>query len=363
VSLFALTKTDASARRGTLTLTHGTVETPAFMPVGTAATVKGLTPDDLRAAHAQIILANTYHLWLRPGLDVLVQAGGLHRFMGWSGPILTDSGGFQVFSLQARRELDDDGVTFASHLDGSKHRFTPENVIAFQEAIGVDVAMVLDVCVQLPADPQTIARALQLTTEWAKRSAAARSRTETALFAIMQGGTDPQAREQSAREIVALDFPGYAIGGLSVGESREEMHRLARFSAALLPPEKPRYLMGVGTVRDILTAVDCGIDMFDCVYPTRCGRNGRAMTRGGEFAIKNAAYVRDFSPLDPSCSCFVCTTFTRAYLAHLFRSNEMLGPRLLSYHNVYLLNGLMREARAAIEEGSWQKFRDSVLLT
>ena len=363
MSLFALTKTDGSARRGTLRLTHGAVETPAFMPVGTSASVKGLTPDDLRGAHAQIILANTYHLWLRPGLELLVEAGGLHEFMGWNGPILTDSGGFQVFSLQARRELDDDGVTFASHLDGSRHRFTPENVIAFQEAIGVDIAMVLDVCVQLPADSQTIDRAIRLTTEWAKRSAAARTRKETAVFAIMQGGVDPKARELSAREIVALDFPGYAIGGLSVGESREEMHRLARFSAALLPPEKPRYLMGVGTVRDILTAVDCGVDMFDCVYPTRCGRNGRAMTRSGEFAIRNAAYVRDFSPLDPSCGCFVCTTFTRAYLAHLFRSNEMLGPRLLSYHNLYLLNDLMREARTAIEEGSWQKYRDSVLLT
>jgi len=363
VTFFSLTGTDGSARRGTLRLKHGAVETPAFMPVGTGATVKGLTPDDLRSAHTQIVLANTYHLWLRPGLEVLVQAGGLHEFMSWNAPILTDSGGFQVFSLQARRELDDGGVTFSSHLDGSKHRFTPENVIAFQEAIGVDVAMVLDVCVQLPADPQTIERAITLTTEWAKRSAAARTRDETAVFAIMQGGTDPQYRERSAREIVALDFPGYAIGGLSVGESREEMHRLARFSAALLPPDKPRYLMGVGTVRDVLVAVDCGVDMFDCVYPTRCGRNGRAMTRGGEFAIRNAAYIRDFSPLDPNCDCFVCTTFTRAYLAHLFRSNEMLGPRLLSYHNVYLLNGLMREARTAIEGGGWQKFRDSVLLT
>ncbi len=331
------------------------------MPVGTGATVKGLTPDDLRSAHSQIILANTYHLWLRPGLAVLVAAGGLHAFMQWDGPILTDSGGFQVFSLQARRELDDDGVTFASHLDGSPQRFTPESVIAFQEAIGVDIAMVLDVCVQLPADPATVARAVELTTEWAKRSACARSRKETAVFAIMQGGLDRSSREASAQAIVALDFPGYAIGGLSVGESREHMHELARFSAALLPAEKPRYLMGVGTVRDVLTAVDCGVDMFDCVYPTRCGRNGRAMTRKGEFAIKNATYVRDFTPLDPDCACFVCTTFTRAYLAHLFRSNEMLGPRLLSYHNLFLLNDLMRDARAAIEAGSWQKFRDSVL--
>ncbi len=358
---FTLAKTDGSARRGTLHLTHGTVETPAFMPVGTGATVKGLTPDELRSAHSQIILANTYHLWLRPGLDVLVAAGGLHTFMQWDGPILTDSGGFQVFSLQARRELDDNGVTFASHLDGSPQRFTPESVIAFQEAIGVDIAMVLDVCVQLPADQATIARAVELTTEWAKRSSAAHTRKETAVFAIMQGGLDRSAREASAQALVALDFPGYAIGGLSVGESREQMHELARFSAALLPAEKPRYLMGVGTVRDVLTAVDCGVDMFDCVYPTRCGRNGRAMTRKGEFAIKNAGYVRDFTPLDPDCSCFVCTTFTRAYLAHLFRSNEMLGPRLLSYHNLFVLNDLMRDARAAIEAGSWQKFRDSVL--
>ena len=358
---FVLQKTDSTARRGTLHLTHGNVETPAFMPVGTGATVKGLTPEELRNAHSQIILANTYHLWLRPGLDVLVAAGGLHKFMQWDGPILTDSGGFQVFSLQARRELDDDGVTFASHLDGSPQRFTPESVIAFQEAIGVDIAMVLDVCVQLPADPATTARAVELTTEWAKRSFAAHTRKETAVFAIMQGGLDRTAREASAQAIVALDFPGYAIGGLSVGESREQMHELARFSAALLPAEKPRYLMGVGTVRDVLTAVDCGVDMFDCVYPTRCGRNGRAMTRTGEFAIRNARYVRDFTPLDPGCACFVCTTFTRAYLAHLFRSNEMLGPRLLSYHNLFLLNDLMRDARAAIEAGSWQKFRDSVL--
>jgi queuine tRNA-ribosyltransferase len=358
---FTLKISDGAARRGSLSLAHGTVETPAFMPVGTGGTVKGLTPDDLRAAHSQIVLANTYHLWLRPGLEVLSAAGGLHRFMAWDGPILTDSGGFQVFSLQALRELDDDGVTFASHLDGSRVRFTPESVIAFQEAIGVDVAMVLDVCVQLPAEPAVIARSVRLTTEWARRSLQARAQPDTAVFAIMQGGLDRKMREESARAIVDLNFPGYAIGGLSVGESREMMYELARFSAALLPEAKPRYLMGVGTVRDVLIAVDCGIDMFDCVYPTRCGRTGRAMTRAGEFAIRNAAYVRDFTPLDPACSCFVCKTFTRAYLAHLFRANEMLGPRLLSYHNVYVLNDLMRDARAAIEAGSWQAFRDSVL--
>ncbi len=359
--IFSLTARSGSARRGTLKLAHGTVETPTFMPVGTAATVKGLTPGDLRSAHTQIVLANTYHLWLRPGKDLLVEAGGLHRFMAWDGPILTDSGGFQVFSLQERRKLDEDGVTFKSHIDGSMHRFTPESVIAFEEALGVDIAMVLDVCVKLPATREEIAESVRLTTAWARRSAAARARDATAVFAIMQGGLDRELRERSAREIVALDFPGYAIGGLSVGETREEMYATARYCAAMLPEHKPRYLMGVGTARDIVMAVDCGIDMFDCVYPTRCGRNGRAMTRAGEFTIRNAAYTHDFTPLDPTCDCYVCTTYTRAYLSHLFRANEMLGPRLLSYHNVYLLNDLMRGARAAIEADRWPAYRDEVL--
>jgi queuine tRNA-ribosyltransferase len=359
--MFALKVSDGAARRGTLTLAHGIVETPCFMPVGTAATVKGLTPADLREAETQIVLANTYHLWLRPGRDTIVAAGGLHRFMAWDRPILTDSGGFQVFSLESRRKLDDDGVTFRSHVDGSEHRFTPENVIAFQEALGVDVAMVLDVCVKLPASRDELSESVRLTSEWARRSAAARSREGTAVFAIVQGGLDAALRERSARELVALDFPGYAIGGLSVGETREELYATARATAAHLPEHKPRYLMGVGTVRDLIAAVDCGIDLFDCVYPTRCGRNGRAMTRAGEFNIFNAAYVTDFTPLDPTCDCSVCTTYTRAYLAHLFRSKEMLGPRLLSYHNVYLLNALMAGARDAIERGDWQAFRSSLL--
>ena len=360
-TFFALNKTAGAARRGTLTLAHGTVETPVFMPVGTAASVKGLTPHDVREALAQIILCNTYHLWLRPGLGLLREAGGLHAFMAWDGPILTDSGGFQVFSLETRRTLGEDGVTFASHLDGSTHRFTPENVLAFQEALGVDIAMQLDVCVKLPAGSEEIAESVRLSSLWAKRSAQARTRPETALFGIVQGGLDRQARARSVQDLVALDLPGYAIGGLSVGETRDDLYETARYTAALLPGNRPRYLMGVGTVRDVLSAIDCGIDMFDCVYPTRCGRNGRAMTRSGEFAIRNAAYTRDFSPLDSSCGCSVCRTFTRAYLSHLFRSNEMLGPRLLSYHNVYLLNALMREARTAIEEGTWPDFRNSVL--
>jgi queuine tRNA-ribosyltransferase len=276
-----------------------------------------------------------------------------------SGPILTDSGGFQVFSLAGRRDLDNHGVTFRSHVDGSTHRFTPESVIAFQEALGVDIAMVLDVCVRLPASPEEIAESVRLTSDWAKRSQAARANRDVSVFGIMQGGLDDRMRERSARDIVDLNFDGYAIGGLSVGESREDMYSAARFAADLLPTDKPRYLMGVGTVADLLAAIDCGIDMFDCVYPTRCGRNARAMTHAGEFNFRNAGYTRDFSPVDPACDCYVCTTFTRAYLAHLFRTNEMLAPRLLSYHNVYLLNALMREARAAIERGAWRQFRSA----
>jgi queuine tRNA-ribosyltransferase len=359
--IFSLRATDGTARRGALRLTHGIVETPTFMPVGTAATVKALTPDEVRSAHSQIILANTYHLWLRPGRELLVEAGGLHRFMAWDGPILTDSGGFQVFSLQERRTLDPDGVTFKSHIDGSTHRFTPENVIAFEQDLGVDIAMVLDVCVKLPATHEELAASVEMTTAWARRTREAWRGERTAAFAIMQGGLDLALRERSAREIVELDFPGYAIGGLSVGETREEMVATARASAAMLPAHKPRYLMGVGTVRDIIMAVDCGIDMFDCVYPTRCGRNGRAMTRSGEFTIRNAAYTRDFTPVDPDCDCYVCTTYTRAYLSHLFRASEMLGPRLLSYHNIYVLNDLMRGARDAIERGAWAAYRDRVL--
>jgi queuine tRNA-ribosyltransferase len=350
---------DGAARRGRIRIANGVVETPAFMPVGTAGTVKGLEPAELRAAQTQIVLANTYHLWLRPGLETIVDAGGLHRFMAWSGPILTDSGGFQIFSLRARRRLDDDGVTFSSHIDGSEHRFTPESVVAFGEAIGVDIAMVLDVCVRLPAERDELERAVAMTSRWAQRSAAARSGGPTALFGIIQGGLDEGLRERSARDVIACGFDGYAIGGLSVGETRDEMQHAARFCADLLPAEQPRYLMGVGTVRDLVRAIDCGIDLFDCVYPTRCGRNGRAMTHAGEFHIRNAAFTRDFGALDPACDCAVCKTFTRAYLAHLFRSNEMLGPRLLSYHNVYLLNALMAEARTAIERRRWREFASS----
>jgi queuine tRNA-ribosyltransferase len=361
MTAFALHARDGDARRGTLALAHGAVETPAFMPVGTAATVKGLAPAELRTIGVGIILANAYHLWLRPGRETLVELGGLHRFMAWSGPILTDSGGFQVFSLESRRELDDDGVTFRSHLDGSTHRFTPESVVAFQEDLGVDVAMMLDVCVKLPAPEGELESAVRRTTLWARRGAAVWRGGATALFGIVQGGLDERLRTRSAQELVALDLPGYAIGGLSVGESRDEMAQLARFTAALLPAEKPRYLMGVGTVRDLIAGVDAGIDMFDCVYPTRAGRHGRAIARDGEYNIRNAGFARDERPLDPHCSCLVCATFTRAYLSHLFRSEELLGPRLLSYHNLAALEGVMADARAAIEAGRWAAFRDGIL--
>ena len=358
---FTLRATSGSARRGTLELAHGVVETPTFMPVGTAATVKTLTPRDLRDIGSQIVLSNTYHLWLRPGRDTIVEAGGLHAFMAWDRPILTDSGGFQVFSLESQRKLDEDGVTFRSHIDGSAHRFTPENVLAFQEDLGVDVAMMLDECIKLPATPEAVEASVRRTTAWARRAVDAWRREGTALFAIVQGGLDERARERSARELVALDLPGYAIGGLSVGETREEMVRFARFSADLLPQNKPRYLMGVGTVPDLIAAVDCGVDMFDCVYPTRSGRHGRALTRAGELNIRNATFTRDFTPLDPTCRCTVCATYTRAYLSHLFRASELLGMQLLSYHNVYVLNELMAEARTAIENGTWAEFRDRLL--
>jgi len=349
--------TRGAARAGKLVTPHGIVETPVFMPVGTVASVKGISQDLLEELGVEILLSNTYHLFLRPGVETVRQMGGLHRFMSWDRAILTDSGGFQVFSLESRRQVDDNGVTFRSHLDGSEHRFTPESVVEFQETIGSDIAMVLDVCVKLPAQPHELEESVRLTTLWAQRSVATRKAAATALFGIVQGGLDPALRERSACELVALDFPGYAIGGLSVGETRDQMYATARVTASMLPQEKPRYLMGVGTVRDLLEAIDAGLDLFDCVYPTRCGRNGRAMTHDGELNLFNAAFTRDFSPLDRHCDCNTCTTFSRAYLSHLFRSREMLGPRLLSHHNVYLVNALMREARVAIEAREWTNFR------
>ena len=359
---FTLLARDGNARRGSLILKHGVVETPCFMPVGTAATVKALDPRELHEIGAQILLSNTYHLWLRPGRDIIVEAGGLHAFMGWNKPILTDSGGFQVFSLESQRKIDEDGVTFQSHIDGSKHRFTPENVVAFQEALGVDIAMALDICVALPATHERLVHSVEATTRWARRCAHAREKPEdTLLFPIVQGGLDEALRARSAAELVELDLPGYAIGGLSVGETRDEMDRITAFTTQHLPEDKPRYLMGVGTVRDLLAAIERGIDMFDCVYPTRCGRNGRAMLRHGDINIHNGRFKHDFTPLDPDCGCYVCATFTRSYLSHLFRAREMLGPRLVSYHNLAMLTNLMTDAREAIVNGRWSAFREAFL--
>jgi queuine tRNA-ribosyltransferase len=364
IGAFALHATSGGARRATLSTAHGEVATPCFMPVGTLADVKLLEPQDLHEIGSRIVLANTYHLWLRPGRETLVAAGGIHRFMAWDGPILTDSGGYQVFSLESRRQLDDDGVTFRSHLDGSAHRFTPENVVAFQEDLGVDVAMVLDQCVKLPSSREELERAVERTTAWARRSAEAWRRGPAMLFGIVQGGLDEELRARSASELVALDLPGYAIGGLSVGETRVEMERVARFTAALLPEHKPRYLMGVGTVRDLIAGIDRGIDLFDCVYPTRSGRHGRVLTRAGaEYNVRNAGNVRDFGPVDPDCDCRVCATYSKAYLSHLFRAGETLGQRLLSYHNVAALTWLVRAARSAIEENRWAAFRDAIVTT
>jgi queuine tRNA-ribosyltransferase len=363
IGAFALRATSGAARRGTLTTAHGEVETPCFMPVGTLGDVKLLEPQDLRELGARIVLANTYHLWLRPGAETLAAAGGLHRFMAWDGPVLTDSGGFQIFSLEARRSIDAEGVTFRSHLDGSEHRFTPENVIAFQEAMGVDIAMALDQCVALPADRAALELAVARTSAWAARCRDARRHADrTLLFGIVQGGLDETLRARSAAELIALDLPGYAIGGLSVGETRAEMDRVAAFTAALLPVNKPRYLMGVGTIRDLVAGIDRGVDLFDCVYPTRSGRHGRALTRDGrEFNLRNARFARDFAPVDEDCDCRICATYTRAYLSHLFRSGETLAQRLLSYHNVAALIGLVRAARAAIEQNRWDAFRDAVV--
>ncbi|WP_334110438.1 tRNA guanosine(34) transglycosylase Tgt [Thermodesulfitimonas autotrophica] len=347
---FEVLKQDGTARLGRLYTPHGVVDTPVFMPVGTQGAVKAMTPEELRALGAQMILGNTYHLYLRPGTEIIREAGGLHRFMHWDGPILTDSGGYQVFSLAPLRRLTAEGVIFRSHLDGSEHLFTPEKVVALQEALGSDIAMVLDECPPYPASREEVTAAVARTTAWAARSLAAQSAAQ-ALFGIVQGGVYRDLREQSARELVALDFPGYAIGGLSVGEPKELMYQVLDWTVPLLPPEKPRYLMGVGHPDDIIEAVARGVDMFDCVLPTRLGRHGGALTPFGRLNIRNACYARDFSPLVPGCGCYACQNYSRAYLHHLVRAGEILGLRLLTTHNLHFLLKLTAEIRAAVARG------------
>jgi queuine tRNA-ribosyltransferase len=354
---FDLLKTDNSARRGRLHTPHGTVETPVFMPVGTQATVKGLTPAQVRDADASIILGNTYHLALRPGDELIAAMGGLHRFMGWDGPILTDSGGFQVYSLAPTRKIDDRAAVFRSHIDGALLELTPERAIAIQENLGSDIAMCLDECPPFGTAPDYLRVAVRRTLLWAVRCREAHRRPDQALFGIVQGGTDLELRGRCAEELAKLDFPGYALGGFSVGETPEQMTAVLGPAADLLPRGKPRYLMGVGRPEDLLAGIAAGIDLFDCVLPTRNGRNASAFTAAGPLRLRNACHKRDPAPLESGCQCYTCRHFSRAYLYHLFLAKEMLGPTLLSLHNVAFYCRLMAEARRAIEEGRFAEFR------
>ena len=358
---FQLEARDASARAGRIATPHGSVETPVFMPVGTQATVKGLTPEMVRGAGAQIILGNTYHLALRPGDELVRDLGGLHKFMNWSGPILTDSGGFQVFSLATQVKITDHGAKFKSHIDGSPLELTPERAVEIQQNLGSDIAMVLDECPPAQSEPAKMRAAVDRTVKWAARCRAHHSRPDQALFAIVQGGLDLEMRAGCARELVALDFPGYALGGFSVGESPEAMHAALPACAALLPEHKPRYLMGVGRPEDLLAGVAAGIDMFDCVMPTRNGRNALAFTADGPIRLRNARHRRDPAPVESGCDCDCCANYSRAYLHHLFAAEEMLGPTLLSLHNLAFYLRLMREAREAIRAGRFAAFRVACL--
>jgi queuine tRNA-ribosyltransferase len=359
---FDLRATDPTtfARRGTFHTPHGAVETPAFMPVGTNGTVKGIVLEQLRATGAQMILGNTYHLALRPGEEVVRELGGLHAFSGWDGPILTDSGGFQLFSLAQMTKVTEERATFRSHIDGRKIEFSPERAIAVQEALGSDVAMVLDHVVALPATPEVIADALERTLRWAQRCRRAATRGDQAQFAIVQGGLDPERRVYCATKLAEMDFPGYAIGGLSVGETPTEMYACLDVTVPALPREKPRYLMGVGTPTDLVEAIGRGVDLFDCVMPTRNGRNALAFTDEGTLRLRNAKHERDSRPLEADCPCPACR-HSRGYLRHLFMAGEMLGPILLSIHNVTYYQRLVAGARAAIESGTFGAFRAAKL--
>ena len=350
---FEVLASAGAARRGRMRLTHGVVETPAFMPVGTQGAVKGLAPTDLRDAGVQMVLSNTYHLWVRPGHRLIESLGGLHRFMDWDGPLLTDSGGFQVFSLANLRKVSEEGVKFRSPVDGQWRMLTPEIAIEIQEALGVDVAMAFDECPEWPADRARLVASRDRTTRWLARCQAARTRPDrTALFGIVQGGTEIDLRLEHAETLTAMDLDGYAIGGLSVGEPREEMFRIAGQVAPVLPAGKPRYLMGVGYPIDLVDGVLCGVDLFDCVLPTRSARFGSVFTSTGRLVIKHARFRDDPAPLDADCPCYTCARFSRAYLRHLFTTNEMLGARLMTLHNVTLYQRLMARIRAAIEAGA-----------
>jgi len=357
---FEIEARDGAARRGRLRLAHGTVETPAFMPVGTYGAVKGVGPSDLRDLGAQIVLSNTFHLWLRPGLEVIGLHGGLHRFMGWDGPILTDSGGFQVFSLGALRKISEEGVQFQSPVNGDRCFLSPEEAMRIQRVLGSDVAMIFDECTPYPADPRQAADSMRLSLRWAERSRRAHEGNPNALFGIVQGGMYEELRDESLAGLMSIGFDGFAIGGLSVGEPKADMRRILRHTAPRLPVDKPRYLMGVGTPRDIVEAVVAGIDMFDCVLPTRNARNGWLYTSEGVVKLRNSRYRNDTGPLDPSCACHTCSHFTRAYLHHLQRVNEMLGARLNTLHNLHYYQQLMAGLRKAISRGELGAFAASL---
>lgn len=349
---YTVTKTDphCRARLGLLSTPHGTMETPVFMPVGTQATVKTMTPEEVRAAGGRIILSNTYHLYLRPGHELIREAGGLHRFMHWDGPILTDSGGFQVFSLGPLRRVSEEGVTFRSHIDGSEHFFSPEKAMEVQMALGSDIAMAFDECAPYPCSREYAQEALARTTRWAGRCLESHRREDQAVFGIVQGSVYPDLRRNSAEELVSLGFPGYAIGGLSVGEPKDLMYEMLDHTVPFLPVDKPVYLMGVGSPDCLVEGVARGVDMFDCVLPTRIARNGTVLTRRGKLVVRNAEYARDFTPLDPDCGCYACRNYTRAYIRHLVKANEVLGIRLTTIHNLHFVLNLMKEIREAIRE-------------
>lgn len=346
------------ARRGVIHTPHGDIETPAFMPVGTQATVKALLPEQVLETGAEILLCNTYHLYLRPGHEVVREAGGLHKFMNWDKPILTDSGGFQVFSLGKLRKITEEGAAFSSHIDGSKHMLSPEKSIEVQNALGADIIMAFDECVEPKADYKYVAESQERTTRWVKRCIEAHKRPqEQALFGIMQGGFYKDLREESAKAIVDLDLPGYAIGGISVGETREEYVGVLDYAVELLPADKPRYVMGIGTPDYIFEAVEHGVDMFDCVEPTRIARHGMAMTTKGRLNIKNAKFEKDFSPLDSECDCYTCRNYSRAYLRHTYKAGEMIAATLLSIHNISFLERMAEGVRKAIEEDRFLEYK------
>lgn len=348
------------ARYGILHTPHGDVEVPMFMPVGTLATVKTLSPEEVKSLGAGVILANTYHLHLRPGEDVVEKAGGIHKFMNYQGPILTDSGGFQVFSLMDKRKISEEGVVFKNHLNGSRLEFTPEKVIAIQEKIGADIIMSFDECMPYPVEHQYAKKSVERTLRWAKRGKEAHTRRDQALFGIVQGSDFEDLRHLSAQELVKIDFPGYAIGGTSIGEPKDIFSKMVEQSVKYLPADKPRYLMGVGSIDFLLEGIEKGVDMFDCVLPTRIARHGALMTSAGRVNIRDAKYREDFSPLDSNCDCYTCKNYTKAYLRHLYVSEEIFGKRLLSIHNVRFLISLMERARAAIKEDRFGDFKAEI---